>query len=63
MGAYTERWAGLSPELGLEASSGAYVMHRGRVHTAPRPDLLTSMRNAADGGTGVAREFWRFCES
>jgi NAD(P)-dependent dehydrogenase (short-subunit alcohol dehydrogenase family) len=61
MGAYTELWAGLAPELGIE-NSGAYVVPWGRLHPAPRQDLVKSVTSVDDGGTGRAAEFWAWCE-
>jgi hypothetical protein len=60
MGAYTELWAGLSPELTME-NGGAYVLPWGRLHPSPREDLLDALKAKEDGGTGVAHEFWKWC--
>ena len=49
MGAYTELYAGLSPDITLDMGGG-YVVPWGRIHTAPRPDL------------GKAAEFREWCE-
>ena len=62
LGAYTELWAGLAPELTLEAHGGAYVVPWGRLHPAPRADLLDALKSKAEGGSGRAREFWEWCE-
>ena len=62
LGAYTELWAGLAPELTLEAHGGAYVVPWGRLHPAPRADLLNALKSKTDGGSGRAREFWEWCE-
>ncbi|KAA6408749.1 MAG: hypothetical protein FRX48_07092 [Lasallia pustulata] len=62
LGAYTELWAGLAPELTLEAHNGAYVVPWGRLHTAPRSDLLDALKSKAEEGSGRAREFWEWCE-
>lgn len=62
MGAYTELWAGLAPELTLEDHGGAYVVPWGRVHPAPRVDLLNALKSKDEGGSGRAREFWEWCE-
>lgn len=57
MGAYTELWAGLSPELTTE-SNGAYVIPWGRVHPSPRKDLLDALKSGEEkGGTGQASAF------
>ena len=61
MGAYTELWAGLSEDLGVE-DGGKYVVPWGRVHPSPRPDLLAAMKTREDGGTGVAASFVEWCE-
>lgn len=61
MGAYTELWAGLSPDLGIE-EGGKYVVPWGRLHPSPRPDLLAALKTQEDGGTGVAAQFLEYCE-
>lgn len=58
-GAYTELWAGLSPELTIE-NGGAYVLPWGRLHPSPRGDLLHALKAKEDGGSGVANEFWKW---
>ena len=62
LGAYTELWAGLAPELTLEAHGGAYIVPWGRLHPAPRADLLEALKSTAEGGTGTAMEFRAWCE-
>lgn len=62
LGAYTELWAGLAPELTIEAHGGAYIVPWGRLHLAPRADLLDALKSKAEGGSGRAREFWEWCE-
>lgn len=61
MGAYTELWAGLSPELTTDNGSGAYVLPWGRLHPSPRGDLLEALKAEEEGGTGVAHEIWKWC--
>ena len=62
LGAYTELWAGLSPELTME-SNGAYVIPWGRVHPSPRKDLLDALKEVGEnGGTGQAGNFREWCE-
>lgn len=61
MGAYTELWAGLSPELNMEMN-GSCIIAWGRVHPSPRKDMLDALRSVEDGGTGQAGEFWNWCE-
>lgn len=61
MGAYTELWAGLSPELTMD-SNGSYVIPWGRAHPSPRKDLLDALKTKDEGGTGVSKEFWDYCQ-
>ncbi|KAE8555699.1 hypothetical protein EYB25_000397 [Talaromyces marneffei] len=60
-GAYTELWAGLSPELKIE-DNGKYIMPWGRIHPNPRRDLLDTMKTKEDGGNGVAAAFIEFAD-
>jgi len=60
-GAYTELWTGLSPELTM-ADNGGLVIPWGRLHPAPRADLLEALKSEKDGGTGRAAEFREWCE-
>lgn len=60
-GAYTEMWAGFSPDLVIE-DGGRYILPWGRLHPSPRPDLLAAMRSKDDGGTGIAARFLDYCE-
>lgn len=61
MGAYTELWAGLSPELTMD-SNGSYVIPWGRAHPSPRKDILDALKTKDEGGTGVSKEFWDYCQ-
>ena len=60
-GAYTELWAGLSPELRME-NSRCYVVPWGRLHPSPREDILDALQCKEDGGTGRAEEFQKWCK-
>ena len=60
-GACTNLWAGLSEEITLE-DGGRYVIPFGRWHPCPRKDILLSLKERKDGGTGRAAEFWDWCE-
>lgn len=61
-GAYTELYAGWSPDLSLE-NNGAYVYPWGRVGTDTlRGDLLAASRSVEEGGTGQAGKFWEWCD-
>ena len=62
MGAYTELWAGLSVYPNLE-DGGKYVVPWGRLHPAPRTDLVAALKPKDEGGTGVAALFLEHSES
>jgi len=57
MGAYTELWAGLSPDVKCE-DGGRCAIPWGRWHTSPRKEILESLKTKEEGGTGLAAEFW-----
>ncbi|CZR68690.1 related to light induced alcohol dehydrogenase Bli-4 [Phialocephala subalpina] len=61
MGAYTELWCGLSPDVKLE-DGGRMAIPWGRWHPDPRKDILESLKGEKEGGTGLAAEFWGWCE-
>lgn len=60
-GAYTELYAGLSPELTLEQHSGGWVVPWGRPMRIRR-DLQEATRPKEEGGSGVAKGFWEWNE-
>lgn len=60
-GAYTEAWAGLSPDVTMD-DSGRYASPWGRWHSGPRKDIEESLRTKQEGGTGIAQEFWDWCQ-
>ncbi|KAK7917592.1 hypothetical protein PG985_011200 [Apiospora marii] len=60
-GAYTELYAGLSPELSLEEHSGGWVVPWGRPMRI-RKDLQAAARTKEEGGSGVGRGFWEWSE-
>ena len=60
-GAYTELWAGLSPELTID-TNGGYVILWGRVHRSPCQDLLDTLMREEEGGTGEAGKFREWCQ-
>ncbi|KAH6683398.1 hypothetical protein B0J14DRAFT_146455 [Halenospora varia] len=60
LGAYTELFAGLSPQVTIERS-GEWVVPWGRFMKI-RKDLRDASRLEVDGGTGVGEEFWEWCE-
>lgn len=57
-GAYTELWAGFSPELTID-DGGCYILPWGRKHPGPRPDLVAALESEDDGG---AKVFTELCE-
>lgn len=59
-GAYTEAFAGLSPEVD-EGRNGAYIVPWGRIYNGLRKDLILAM-TAEEGGTGIAKRFWEWSE-
>ncbi|KAM5343768.1 hypothetical protein ACJ41O_012305 [Fusarium nematophilum] len=59
-GAYTELYAGLSPDLTLE-KTGSWVIPFGRVHPIRR-DLTAATKSEAEGGNGTSRKFWEWSE-
>jgi NAD(P)-dependent dehydrogenase (short-subunit alcohol dehydrogenase family) len=61
MGAYTSLWAGLSLDVTCE-DGGKFGIPWGRWSTAPRKDILESLKTKEEGGTGLAAEFWDWCD-
>ncbi|EKG22232.1 Short-chain dehydrogenase/reductase SDR [Macrophomina phaseolina MS6] len=59
-GAYTELYAGWSPDITLE-NSGCLVVPWGRIQT-PRAGLEQAIKRKDEGGLGVAEKFWEWCE-
>ncbi|EOD47194.1 putative short-chain dehydrogenase protein [Neofusicoccum parvum UCRNP2] len=59
-GAYTELYAGWSPDISLE-NSGCYVVPWGRIQT-PRSGIEEAIKRKDEGGAGVAEKFWGWCE-
>ena len=61
-GAYTQLFAGLSPDLSVDEHSGRWIQPWGRVHAGPRREILAAARSKAEGGTGLAAEVIQYCE-
>ncbi|KAF4439934.1 hypothetical protein F53441_12435 [Fusarium austroafricanum] len=59
-GAYTNLWAGISPDLKIE-DGGRFIWPFGRFHPNPRADLLENLKSKEKGGTGTAAEFAEYC--
>ena len=55
-GAYTELYAGLSPEITVE-DNGGYIIPWGRKHPNLRQDLLDALKSQENGDTRVAEKF------
>lgn len=63
-GAYTELFAGLSPEVTLE-KSGSYIIPWGRIRAneaTPRQDLIKAGDSTEEGGLGYGEKLWTWCE-
>jgi len=60
-GAYTGLWAGLNKDIKTE-DGGRYAIPWGRWHPNPRKDIVEGLKRKEEGGTGVAAEFWDWCE-
>ncbi|RYP75255.1 hypothetical protein DL770_007450 [Monosporascus sp. CRB-9-2] len=64
-GAYTELFAGLSPEVTME-QNGIYIIPWGRLrpdHTILRKDIVKAMKPEEEGGLGYGGRFWDWCEA
>lgn len=63
-GAYTQLYAGLSPEVSLD-HNGAYVIPWGIIrpdNDCPRQDIIKAMTSTEQGGLGYGKLFWDWCE-
>jgi len=60
-GAYTELFAGLSPDVKME-QTGAWIQPWGRLGVPLRKDLVAASKTEAEGGTGIAAKFWEWSE-
>jgi NAD(P)-dependent dehydrogenase (short-subunit alcohol dehydrogenase family) len=61
MGAYTELWAGLSPDV-KSGDGGKFIIPWGRWNRTPKKEHSASLRSREDGGTGLAADFFAYCE-
>ncbi|PQE08819.1 short-chain dehydrogenase protein [Rutstroemia sp. NJR-2017a WRK4] len=59
-GAYTELFAGLSPDVTLE-KTGSWIQPWGRF-VPIRADLEVGAKPESEGGTGIAQKFWEWSE-
>lgn len=63
-GAYTELYAGFSPDISLE-NSGSYVIPWGRIRpnkATPRQDLIKAGDSKEEGGLDYGNKLWAWCE-
>jgi retinol dehydrogenase 12 len=58
-GAYSELYAGFSPEIKAE-HNGGYVMAWGRIADLPE-DIIQGAKSNAEGGTGAKEKFFEYC--
>ncbi|OIW26273.1 NAD(P)-binding protein [Coniochaeta ligniaria NRRL 30616] len=60
-GAYTQLFAGLSPEVTLERN-GAFIIPWGRFGILPN-HIEQAMKPTSEKGAGISRQFWDYCET
>lgn len=60
-GAYTELFAGFSPEI-TGKENGGYIIPWGRIGSVPE-HMAPGMRSKLQGGTGLSDQFWNWCEA
>lgn len=60
-GAYTELFAGFSSDLKVQ-NTGSYLIPWGRFGSI-RDDIAVGIKSKEQGGTGLAKRFWEYCES
>lgn len=64
LGAYTELYAGLSPDITPE-KNGAYIIPWGRIRPdkdCPRKDIINALTPVDSGGLGYDTKLWEWCE-
>ena len=62
-GAETYLWMGLSGSITMDdAVSGRYAICDGRWHPGQREDILLALRTADEGGTGLASQYFNWCD-
>ncbi|KAI1434879.1 short-chain dehydrogenase [Xylaria sp. CBS 124048] len=59
-GAYTQLFAAISKDVGME-TSGGWIVPWGRIEPI-RKDLADGAKSEKDGGTGIGRKFWEWSE-
>lgn len=59
-GAYSELYAGFSPEIKAE-HNGGHMMAWGRIAELPK-DIIQGIKTKAKGGTGAKDQFMEYCD-
>jgi retinol dehydrogenase-12 len=59
-GAYTELFAGLSPDVKLE-DNGKFIIPWGRFGDVPGP-VAAGLKAKEEGGSGKAELLWEYCD-
>ncbi|KAI1412091.1 NAD(P)-binding protein [Hypoxylon sp. FL1857] len=60
-GAYTELYAGFSPDI-TSKDNGRYIIPWGRLGSVPE-HMAGGMRSIGEGGTSSSEKFWDWCEA
>lgn len=60
-GAYTELFAGFSPDVTVQ-KNGSFLVPWGRFSSL-RDDIANALEPKERGGTGLSKNFWEYCES
>lgn len=66
MGAYTELFAALAPEVTEKKWNGAYIIPFGQLRendACHRKDLIKALKPVEEGGLGYPTKFWEWCET
>lgn len=61
MGEYTGLWAGPSPDV-KNGDGQKFIIPWGRWHSSPKRDIVESLKTKEQGGTGLAVEFFDYCD-
>ncbi len=59
-GAYSELYAGWSPEVKME-HNGGHLMAWGRIADMPQ-ETVDGLKSKSEGGTGTAARFLEYCD-
>jgi hypothetical protein len=60
-GAYTSLWVGLIPDV-KTGDGRKLISPWGISHETPNKELVASLETKEEGGTGLAAEFYDYCE-